>query len=208
MESLEPITSVVKVSPRGRLINTIDTFDELDKYITVLTSILDFIEQYEGHPFFTYNAYNTKYKIVKKYEVDGYRLTLLQDGIELAIVGYYHLGLADTSWVNVGSTGINIYCFPQSNQSAYSFYSETGHCEENVEYNIQDYNEDMYEQLEFAYSKVQVNCAMCIAKLSKSDPNREYRQFVFYEYSTIDFYTILQDLKDYIFHRSIDTRWI
>lgn len=197
--------SDVNVGPRKSLINIIPTFEALDDYIKVLTSILNYIDRYVGHPYFTDYSPNGRYKIVKKtHGVDGHCFTLVQDGIELATVGYYHLEPDDTSWTKVDVSGTtHIYGFTHENQSTYSFYDSTDYCEADVEYNIQDYNEIMYDQLEFVYSKAQVNCAMCMAKLAKSDPKREYRQFVFYEYPTRDFYVILEDIKDYIFERTV-----
>jgi|SRR6478609_3385051 len=205
MSSLEPITAITKVVPRKSKINTIDTFEELDKYITVLTSILDYIDRFVGHPFFTDYSHNGRYNIVKKtHGVDGYCLTLVKDGIELASVGYYNLDPEDTSWTKVDLSGTtHIYGFPQENQSTYSYYDACDSLEADVEYNIADYNETMYTQLEFVYSKAQVNGAMCMAKLAQSDPNRKYRQFVIYEYPSRDFNVLLEDLKDYIFERTV-----
>lgn len=195
----------VKVEPTKSILQSIDNFEALSRYIEVLAAILDYIDHFVGHPFFTDYGPDGIFKIAKiTHGVDGYCLRLLKNGVEIATVGYYHLDPDDTSWIKINSSGeFQIYGFPQENKSTYSFYDELDNLTAEVQYSIDNFNETMYDQLEFMYSKTQVNGAMCMAKLSQSDKNREYRQFVFHERPSTNFGTILGELKDYVYHRTM-----
>lgn len=197
--------SDVNVGPRKSLLRGIDTFKELDEYITVLTSVLDYIDRFVGHPFFTDYSENGTFRISKNtHGVNGYDLKLLHYGLEVACVGYYNLDESDNSWVKCYDTGkTHIYAFQDDDHASTFDYQAEGDTFITIPYSIDDYNENMYEQLEFIHSKEQVNVLMCVAKLTASDSTRKNRQFVIYEEHHRDYYAILEDIKDYIFERTV-----
>lgn len=197
-------SSNVKVGPHKSLLRSITTFNELDEYITVLTSVLDYIDRFVGHHFFTDYSDNGTFRITKNtHGVAGYDLKLLKHGMEIACIGYYNLDPDDVTWAKCYDEGhTHIYAFQQHDEQLFD-YQGMNSTFISLPCRIEDYNETMYEQLEFVYPKEQVNVAMCIAKLDKSDSTKEHRQFVIYESPTTDYRTILEELKEFVYIKTM-----
>lgn len=197
--------SDVKVGPHKSLLRSITTFKELDRYVGVLIDVLDYIDRFVGHPFFTDYSENGIFRITKNtHGVEGHDFKLLKFGVEVACIGYYNLEPDDSSWAKCYDEGhTHIYAFRHNKGE--STIAVQGNSEQYVDipYNIDDYNETMYDQLEFMYSKEQVNISMCVAKIMNSDTEREYRQFVIYENNLNYYENILQELKDFVFHKTM-----
>lgn len=191
--------------PNKNLLRSITTFNELDDYISVLTSVLDYVDNYEGHPFFVDYSPNSTFKITKNtHGVDGYDLKLLKLGQPIACVGYYNLDESDTTWVKCYSTGhTHIYAFRSEDGKGTFDFQCDDFTYTTIPFNVEDYNETMYHQLEFVYQQEQVNVAMCIAKLMSSDKERQFRQFVIYENKDTDYRCILQELKDFVYTKTM-----
>lgn len=196
--------SDVTVGPHKSLLRSITTFKELDEYITVLKNVLDYIDRFVGHPYFTDYSENGTFRITKNtHGANGYDLKLLQNGIEIACVGYYNLEPDDGTWAKCYDAGhTHIYSFQQHDEQLFDYQGEESTFV-SLPCRIEDYNESMYEQLEFMYPKEQVNVAMCIAKLDKSDSTKEHRQFVIYESPTFDYKTTIEEIKDYVFTKNM-----
>lgn len=195
----------VTVCPHKSLLRSMATFKELDEYISVLKNVLDYIDRFVGHPFFTDYSTNGIFRISKNtHGVNGYDLKLLKHGVEIACIGYYNLDPDDTTWAKCYSDGsTHIYAF-RHNKSPDTFdYQGDDAVYTTIPFSIDDYNETMYNQLEFVYSQEQVNVAMCIAKLMHSDPERQYRQFVIYENSNQDYREVIQDIKDFVYTKTM-----
>lgn len=191
----------VNFEPRKSLLMGISTFKELDEYITVLTSVLDYIERFAGHPYFSDYFGDSIFKIIKNdHGTNGYDLKLIHKGIGIACVGYYRLDQSDNIWVRCyydGHTHINAFQHDE-HENVIEYQCSTGAQFDVLPYNIDDYNESMYDQLEFVYPKEQVNTIMCIAKLDASDSARKHRQFSIYEGCSDDYYKVLEELKEWI----------
>lgn len=201
-------SSNVKVGPRKSrksFLRSMTTFKELDEYIVVLKDVLDYVDRFVGHPFFTVYSDNGTFRISKNtHGVNGYDLKLLKHGIEIVCIGYYNLDPDDNTWAKCYYAGhTHIYAFRHEDGPSTFDYQGDDSDYTTIPFSIEDYNETMYNQLEFVYSQEQVNVAMCIAKLMSSDPERELRQFVIYENESTDYYTILQELKDFVYLKTM-----
>lgn len=188
-------------------IHDISTFQELDEYCNTLIEILNIIDQYSEHPMFLNYDFSTTYVIYKKsHGVEGYSYALLRNSAELISIGYFNLDPHDITWSRYygESSNTHIYAFPQKGKDTFEYYDEVNNRSTDVPYNY-EYNTEMYTQLEFVHPKEQVNTSLCISKLIQSDSTREYRQFVIYETDDIDFSTLLQELRQYIFDYHVHT---
>lgn len=199
--------SDVTVEPHKSLLRGITTFKELDRYIGILTDVLDYIDRFVGHPFFTDYSENGTFRITKNtHGVNGHDFKLLKYGVEIACIGYYYLDPDDSIWTKCYEAGhTHIYAFKHDDgDSTFDFQGvDDPHPNATIPYDINDYNENMYEQLEFVYPKEQVNIMLCVAKLIGTDPNRKYRQFVIYENHLNYYETVLTELKDFVFHKTM-----
>lgn len=137
---------------------------------------------------------------------EGFSYVLKQGKVQVACVGYYNLGRDDGSWIKEYVEGYaHIYGFPQSEQGEYQYttieFTKLGDSVQkhiNVPYNADDYNEEMYTQLEFIHHPMHIKAAMVLSQLGKSDPYRKFRQFVIYECASINFHEVLKEMESLI----------
>lgn len=192
--------------PRKSLLRSISTFKELDEYITVLTSVLDYVDRFAGHPYFSDYSSDGTFRIYRKnYNNNQYDLRLLYKGIQIICIGYYVLDQSDNIWVKWFDTGhAHIFAYQhEEHENVIDYQGCTDAHVVSLPYRIDDYSESMYDQLEFMYPKEQVNIIMCVSKLDASDSTREHRQFSVYEGHNIDYYKVLQELKDFVYTKTM-----
>lgn len=185
-----------------KYLKDVSTFQELDEYILVLTKILNLIDKHKDNAcFHKYDLHIT----ANFHGKEGFSYVLKQGDVAVACVGYYNLDREDESWINDLGEFVHIYGFPQEGQTEYKYttteFTKLGDSVQrhvNVPYNADDYNEEMYTQLEFIHTQMHIKGGMILSQLGKSDPYRKFRQFVIYERAVINFYEVLKDMESLI----------
>ena len=181
------------------MLSKINTFQELQENTEVLTSVLDIMDKKD---FFDDGTFRLHFY---DHGSSGYALKLEYKTSLLIESSYYCLDNTDESWVSIKnlvsikeSDIFCVYAYGEYKNDSFVYYPRKDDItiKNDIDICFDDYNEAQYEQLKFLYPENAVKCGMLLSKLTKSDPNRDYRQFCYIDNPDITMQEVLQMLRD------------